>query len=62
MDKNIEIKRFFRFIVEKDYLKINHNGFNKIIDFMFKSINEEDSEENCIKFFFAFLHGIYVEN
>jgi hypothetical protein len=29
---------------------------------MYNSINEEDDQENCLKFFIAILHGIFIEN
>ena len=29
---------------------------------MEKTLEEEDREENCLKFFFFWLHGIFYEN
>lgn len=29
---------------------------------MLHTLNEEDQEENCLKFFFSLLHGVFVEN
>jgi CRISPR/Cas system CSM-associated protein Csm2 small subunit len=54
----------FRFIAENDYLMLNsdYETFQKISEFMLNTINEEDKEENCFKYFFGVLHGIFVED